>query len=233
MKRTTLFCFVALFSYSAYSQMDMATGNLATNTVYSVHGRLSAGFVESFKSGTPFFDNEWTNSTIVLADGKEVKNIKTKINLLTAEVYYKDQTNEYVSDSPIKEIIVFDESHKEKYRFTNFLYVNLADKKQADGWYILEVNGPAGLYRRVEKVIEESKQYGSATTERSIKTNNTFYIYQNSTLTEIKRLKDVYNILVDKRVELEDYARTEKLQKSTAEVYRKLINYYNGLVSEQ
>lgn len=229
MKRTFFVCFAAALAQVSFSQMDMVTGNLSTQGVYSVHGKLSTGFVESFKSGSPFFENDWMNSSIILLDGKEVKNIKTKINLITNEVYYLDKGEQYVSDSPIKEIIAFDENNKEKYRFVNFTYQNLADKNQADGWYMTEISGDASLYRKVEKVIEESKQYGSATTERSINTHTKYFVLHNYALAEIKKVKDIYNILYEKKTELEAYSQSEKIQKSSVDAYRKLISYYNTL----
>ena len=232
MKRTFLFCISVAIIQLSFAQMDMATGNLATSQVYSVHGRLSTGFVESFKTGSPFFEKDWMNSNLTLVDGKEIKGVKTKINLLTNEVYYLNKNNEYVSDSPIKEIILLDEADKEKYRFVNFAYMNLADKKQADGWYLEDISGPVSLYKKVEKIIEESKQYGSATTERSIKTDTKYVVLHNYALTELNKLKDVYNVLYDKKTELEKYGQAEKLQKPSGEAYRKLIGYYNSLVAK-
>ena len=227
MKKATLsFCFL-LFISTSFSQLDPVTGNLS-GQVYSVHGKLATGFVESFKSGSPFFDNNWMNSSVVLIDGREINNLKTKINLMTDEVYYLENNTAYVADSPIKEIIVLDENGKEKTRFTNLSVLNLANKKSTNGWHLLNVSGPASLYTRLEKVIEEDRQYSSATVDRSIITKKKYLLYYNYATYEIKKLKDIISVLPDKKAELEKYIQQKEL-KSSEEDYRKLVTYYNSL----
>lgn len=223
MKRILFSCACFLTASSAFSQVDMTTGNISSGTVYSVHGKLSTGFSESFKSGSPFFNKEWKNADVLLYDGQFIKNIPVLLNLLSDEVYYKRNDSTYVADVPIKEITIFDSG--KSYHFIHGNALQSSERK----WYQKESGSPAVFFKKLSKAIEESRQYGSATVERSIVTTEDYYVYYKKSLQPVKRLQDIPNILYKRKNELEGFIKSERLKKVSEESVRKMIAYYNSI----
>lgn len=219
-------CFISAFS--AMSQMDMTTGNLSTGSIYSVHGKLSTGFVESFKSGSVFFSNDWKKTTVVLYDGQTIKDVWVKLNLLSDEVYYKRNDTTYVADMPVKEIIFSDSEGKETAHFVN----GNALQNLKGGWYLKLVDGPAVLYKKPYKLIEESRQYGSATVDRSVATKEEYFLYYKMALHQLKKLQEVPFTLYTKQTDLEKFIQTEKMKKPSEEAYKKLVVYFNSITEK-
>jgi hypothetical protein len=87
MRKIKTACLGLLLFSAAHGQVDAITGNLTTGPTFSVHGKLSTGFLESFKSGSPLFTDEWKPAVLLLEDSTTVPNIPVRLNLVTQEVY--------------------------------------------------------------------------------------------------------------------------------------------------
>jgi hypothetical protein len=105
----------------------------------------------------------------------------------------------------------------------------IQSNNRARGWYQLLSEGSAWLFKKYDKQLHESKPYGSATIEQSIVTVPRYYVFYKGTFTEIKKIKDLPGILVDKKEEVVQYIKSNSLSGKTDEDFEKAITYYNGL----
>jgi hypothetical protein len=77
--------------------------------------------------------------------------------------------------------------------------------------------------------MNENKPYGSATIERSVHTSFQYYALYNGNFIQVKKFKEIPDILNDKKDEVSKYIGANNLSGKTDDDYRAVFNYYNGL----
>lgn len=236
MKRLMLcFCF-AITCADCFSQQtvnvdkETNTGNRAIDLFYTVAGVpfVKAKFARLVE-GTPFFKEEIMRGAIILSEGKEYKNLLVRLNLLDEQVNYIDEKQiELVATTPVKEVVLWDTINKMNYRFVYSEYIG-ATMKPEKGFYELLQAGKAELYKQYKKNMIETRPYGSATIEQSIQTYLSHFILLNGKWTRIKRLKDLPEILADRKKEVAQFIEEKKISRDSEESYITVIAYYNSL----
>jgi hypothetical protein len=94
-------------------------------------------------------------------------------------------------------------------------------------------SGDASLYKFINKDVTESKPYGSATAEQRIRTTDKYYVFYNNTFFLIKSLKDLPNMLANKKNELEQhYQQISKMKSTSDDKFTQMILYYNLLLKQ-
>jgi hypothetical protein len=215
---------------NAQSAIDGVTGNFSSDLVYAVRGKSTSGKYENIKKGTPYFINLWLPATVTLFNGKQFDSVSSKIDLLEHKFLYTENGVEFEAESPIKEVILHDAANGQKYNFVHSTAFPNPVNKGEEGWYLMLVNGDAKAYQYISKEIEESRQYSSAITERSIDTKVKYFISYKNILIPVKKLKDIPEILRNKERELSRYMEQQGLNKLSDGSLEKLISYYNSLV---
>jgi hypothetical protein len=178
--------------------------------------------------GTPFFKDEWMKGNVVVNGGTQYSGIFLKLDLFDNEVHFQDQKgNEMIATTRIQKIILLDTAMQQLYNFVNgeFIQANVRIK----GWYQLLTEGKATLLKKFSKQLHELRPYGSATVEQTIFTSPRYYILHDGTFTEIKKIKEMADILTDKKDEVAQYIKTNNLSGKTDGDFEKLVNYYNEL----
>lgn len=220
-----VFC---LTSYMAYAQQDPVTGNVASSTRYTIHGMPRASKPDNIKSGSVFFLDDWMNSTIILKNGEQYKNIKAKLNLYEHKVHYLSNGAELVADSPIGNLILMDSANNTSYHFVSY---NLAKKPHApvnEQWFLSLKEGAASLYKLFDKTIEESRGYSSAIVDRYIRTKESYFILYKGALRPVNRIRELPEILFDKQQELHAFIR-QNTKKPFEKQLVETVTYYNTL----
>ena len=77
--------------------------------------------------------------------------------------------------------------------------------------------------------MNENKPYGSATIERSVQTSFQYYVLYNERFIQVKKFKEIPDILSDKKDEVSKYIMANNLSGKTDDDYSAVFNYYNGL----
>ena len=180
--------------------------------------------------GSPFFSDDWMKGRVVLSLGKEYDNLLLKLDLLANELYYKDPSgHEMVATSTLQQVILVDTTKNLFYTFVYSDAIPVNGTRTDKGWYQVVANGKATLYKQFAKTINEIKPYGSATVEQSIYTTSNFFVLYNDRFTRIKKLKDLSDILADKKTLLQQYITAGKLNGKKDEDYIGAVTYYNDL----
>jgi DNA-binding PadR family transcriptional regulator len=239
MQRLLIYFFLTFFFFDTFSQkvvdVDKETPRTggAVNYLYTVAGTpfLNSKFSRVVE-GTPFFNEQMMKGAIILSEGKEYKEIMVRLNLLESQVNYMDKQIEMIASTPIKEVVLWDTIRKTDHRFISSNYIEATEKPEKDFYELLQ-SGKAELYKQYKKRIQESRPYGSATIEQTIKTDLRFYVLLNKQWTKIKKLKDLPTILADKKVEIQKFINEKNLTADNEVSYDTVIEYYNTLARQQ
>ena len=169
-------------------------------------------------NGTPYLFEDWTASTIVLNNGKSLKEVKTNFNLVTNELLYLDETGKTMVASPVVIKSVETNSHRK--------FVPTPAKNTF--YEVISSEGKATLLKYEKKVILETKAFNSATVTRNFVTDVSHLIDVNGNITEVKSAGDIYEILVPSEP-LKDFAKKEKLRQKSVDSWVKIVDYYNSI----
>jgi hypothetical protein len=234
--RSLFICFVILISTGICAQrvIDVTKDDanlLNPNFFYTVSGQ-PVGLPKYVKvvEGSAFFNPEWLNGRVMLSEGKEYGPMQLKLDLLKDELYYLDPSGrEMIATTPLQRIILIDTIKNLHYIFINSFAIPAKNPDVESGWYELMNNGKASIYKKLTKVITETKPYGSATTEQIIHTSSKYFILFNNQLIRIKKFKDLADMLSDKKSEVQTFIKTNKLTGKNDEDYNMVVSYYNDM----
>jgi hypothetical protein len=219
-------------SLQAQRTVDVGEGNASamSPSFFTVVNGEPVVFAKFAKivDGTPYFIDEWMKGNVVVNGGTQFAGVYLKLDLYDNEVHYRDlKGNELVATTPIQKLILFDSSAQLVFNFINGPYINSNDKVK--GWYQLLAEGKAAVFKQINKHMHEDKPYGSATIERSIYTTFQYYALHNGNFIQIKKFKEIPEILADKKDEVSKYIKANDLSGKTDDEYRNVFDFYNGL----
>jgi hypothetical protein len=230
------FLFMLFFAVNISSQaqrtVDVTTGTVSamSPSFFNVVGGQPFVFAKfaALVEGTPYFRDEWMKGNVVLNEEKQYAGIYLKLDLLDNEVHYQDQKgDEMIAVSLIQKLILFDTSAQLVFNFINGPYIQA--NSRLSGWYQLLAEGKASLFKQIKKIMRENKPYGSATIEQSIISSSHYYVLYNGSFTEIKKIKDLPDILDNKKEDIAQYIKSKNLSGKSDEVFENVINYFNAL----
>ncbi len=237
MKSLLIYVVLSTTWSSSFSQKTVDVdkeGDRAVNYLYTVAGTpfINTKFARVVE-GSPFFNEEMMTGAIILSKGKEYKNIRVRLNLLEAQVnYLDDKQNEMIASSPVKEVVLWDTILRKDHRFIFSDYIVSSQKLEKDFYELLQA-GKAELYKQHKKTILESKPYGSATVEQTIKTDTHYYVLINGQWRKVKKLKDISTVFPDKKDEVVKFISDKKLSGDSQANFEAVVYYYNSLAIQQ
>jgi hypothetical protein len=185
----------------------------------------------AFASGTPYFIDEWSNADVELENGNMSKNVKVRLDLIENTLQYiSPEGRELIATAAIKTVILRDSSTGNVYKFVPSSFLDRM-KNAKVYWYLELVSGPACLYKWITKAINQPKNYVPSESQASVISSEEFFIYADSILLPVKRIKDLPHLLNNKFSQLDAYITTNKLSGKSESGFIELIRYYNGLLN--
>ena len=179
-------------------------------------------------SGSPFFKDEWMKGIATLANGTRAQCDRMKLDLMSGEIIYMDSTGtELIATSPIIRITLMDSASGKNYIFTTKF--SATGKKSSEGWYQVLESGTATLYKKIKKVVVEATPFNSAAAEQTINTAVFYFIEISNEVNAVKKLKDIPDVLSDKRKELDEFITANKLSGKTDDGFTGVVAKYNAL----
>jgi hypothetical protein len=225
-------CVSAVHLY-AQKSVDVTTGNasaMAPNFFTVVNGEpiVFAKFTQ-LVSGSPYFRDEWMKGNVVMNGAeKQYAGILLKLDLYQNEVHYQSLSGiEMIAITPIQKVVLFDTVAEQIFNFVNGQFIEASSPVR--GWYILLAEGNATLFKQIRKHLTENKPYGSATVEQSISNTVHYYILYKGNFTEVKKIRDLPDLLADKKSETSDYLKNKNVSGKNESDFEDVINYFNSL----
>jgi hypothetical protein len=226
-----LFFFTPVLSFSQrvidVNKQDVRGAN--SNIFFVVAGEpfVNAKFTR-LVDGSPYFNDEWMKGFAMLDSTNRYSGM-VKLDLMENKVHFQDEKgNEMVATSKIRQLILVDTMKQVSFTFVHSSSITTADPK--NGWYQLLAEIPsAKLYRQSVKSLQEIKPYNSATVEQYIRTADYYYVLYNGKLTSIKKIKDLADILVNKKQEILKYISDNKLNGRSENDFINVMVFYKSL----
>lgn len=170
--------------------------------------------------GSPYLLDNWEKGSVTLASGKKFENLDLKFDQVINQVIFQDVDGSMKAFSqPIVAFTIGKDINEHQFQ------------RGLDGvFYEKLASGKVTLWKKNHKTIIDEKPYGSASVQRNVLNNNTYYVGDVAQLTKIKTdKKSVLELLADKAVDIEAYMKKEKLNPKTENDLVRVIFYYNGL----
>lgn len=235
--RIILLLLICLPSINGFSQrvVDVTQNNSAATPAlfYAVGGQpMNNAKYIAIVEGSAYYNEAFLNGKIILSGGKVYDSLRLRLDLVDNTVHYlAPGDEELIATTPVRSIIFTGPVFKTETRFDNADFIKTTAKVEK-GWYQLLDTGVVTLYKRYLKSIKENKPYGSATVEQIITTSGYYYILLNTVFTPIKKIKQLPDMLQDKKTELTEYINSRSLTGKSDKDYTELIAYYNSLVTK-
>jgi hypothetical protein len=187
---------------------------------------FSQSAVPAVVKGTPYLDESYINAEISFANN--TKTVPVRYNAYKDLMEYQQNGQALVLDpsTTIKKVSLGEQTYVvEKYD---------ADGKVMPGYFVLLDTGKITLYaRKGVKFVPARKggaMDGSDQPAEFKRTPDTFYFkIGEGTIQELKNIKTMIAALPDKREEMTQYAKKEKISPRDEEEVRQLVKYYNEL----
>ena len=226
-----LFSFLSLLSFAQQTidvnKQDVKAAN--ANIFFVVNGEpfVNAKFTRLVE-GSPYFSDEWMKGFAVIDSVSRASGI-LKLDLMENTIHYLDaKGNEMVASTKIQELTLIDTNKQVSFTFASSSAIKSTDPKK--GWYQLLSEGTSvKLYKQYVKTMQEIKPYGSATVEQYIRTATYYYVLNNGKFTVVKKIKDMADILADKKQEMLKYISDNKLNGRSDNDYINVLSYYKSL----
>ena len=226
MKKNILASFLFLFIFTStgsYAQQSILLQDPTGNLI------MLQQYVDV--QGSPFYNPEWVNGNMTLVNNKVYKNVNTKYDQLKDKVYVKanngdmillgDKVKEFKLDYP-----VLGGTSEKKFRLG---YYNVPDAT-AESYFEVLADGKTQLLKRATKIIQENKEYNSASSTKTFVEIVKYYIVTAGNGVQIKNnKKSILNAFADKQPLLESYIKDNNLNLKLDVDIARLVTYYNTL----
>lgn len=229
-----IFFFVLLFTCIQVSAQRVIDVNNVEDKTILQNFYISGG--EPFSNlqyvrlidGSPYYNDKWMKGTVYFEDGTGYTGLYLKLDLLKGNIHYQGfDKAEYVVQADIKKVVLTDTVNSTSAEFINSQYWNTPGVYK--GWYQVIKEGNAGLYKLHRKILRENKKYGVSTTEQEIETKPQYIVLMDKKAFQVKKFKDLPEILHDKKNEISEFIKVQDLDGKKESDYVQVIEYYNGL----
>jgi len=184
-------------------------------------------------TGSPFVNSNWIPAKITLTKGKVIGPIMVKLNIESNELYFLDSTGKEMvaQEGVIRKIEFLNSFSKDssKYIFKNG-YPNI-DKQYSNFFYQVLTEGKIQLLVKKFKYVSTNKNaYTSEVTKEFVDGGNVKYLYNGTTIQELKMNKDfILSYMNDKMQSVSKFITENNINfKKMADIIQ-LITYYNEL----
>jgi len=170
--------------------------------------------------GTPYLIETWELGTVTMASGKKFENVSMMFDQVANMVIFRDADGSSKAFSqPVASFFI-----KKDADVFNF-------ERGVDGvFYQKLVTGKSTLWKKNHKSLIDEKPYGSATVQRNILNNTSYYTGELTKLTKIKTdKKSILSLFGDKASEVEAYIKKNKLGTKEDFDLIRIFDYYNSL----
>lgn len=211
--------------------------------VFTQPGIASAGMVAEIKpgpivkgytiaEGTPYFPETYKYATITLVQGRALKNVKARVDLVENETQFvtANGAEGLLNRGMVREVSFADtvDAVITQYKLrTGFPPI---EKLTKDNFYQVLADGRCIFLKAIIKKVTEIRNELPGGVVKSYETQEDYYIYAKGEMKRWKKDKDfILAELADKRSEVDQFVLANKTNFRNAESVAKLVSYYNSL----
>ena len=182
--------------------------------------------------GSAFFIDSFCYANITTSQGTAYEHTQVKIDLHSNDILLitKDGKEMVVQGGLIRNILLVDSSKKDPE--TYFFRSNYPSIEQNNELTFYEVlsDGTIQLLKHNKKDIAEIKDEMSGEVRKEFVLHENYFVCINGEIKKMKREKDfILELMQDKKDNIIEYLKTNKLNFKNTESITKLFEYYNSL----
>lgn len=181
--------------------------------------------------GSPFYNADWQTGTLTLMTNKVYKDMSMKYDEVADKVYIKAANDGLILlNDKVKEFALdFSGPNGNEVKVFRLGYSNIPDASP-DSYFEVLIDGKAQLLKKITKIIQENREYNSASSTKTFIDVVKYYIFIQGNGILIKRdKKSILKALSDKQPALETYIKENNLNLKAELDIKKLLVYYNSL----
>jgi len=176
--------------------------------------------------GTPYLAEKWSRGKVTLKNGKRYQYDSLKYDLMDDKLVFVDAGKMMHFAEPVAEFEINDAKNGSTLIYKNGFPPTDA-LTQASFFQILN-NDKIGLYKKVNKSITESKQYGSAVVNKTFNTTYSYFSLKNGIFSKIvPNKKSILALFEDKENQLNEYLKNQKVDFKNDNDLEKIFTYLN------
>ncbi|WP_343523310.1 hypothetical protein [Pedobacter sp.] len=209
--------FISLKSYSQYALTPFA----------DVQGTMLREIKYEDVKGSPYLSDNWTLGKVTTKSGKQYVDVPLKYNVMDDKLIFKHENgNQMYFVEPVTAFELNNLISGTSAKFVSGLPA--IDHYNALSYYEVIFSGPISLFKKTNKVITESKEYGSALINKSFNTTLNYFTLSDGKISKITpNRKAISTLFPSKEQQLNDYLKKEKIDLKNDEDLKKLFAYLN------
>jgi hypothetical protein len=182
--------------------------------------------------GTPYFPETYKYATITLVQGRALRNVKARVDLVENETQFisANGAEGLLNRGMVREVSYADtvDAIITQYKLrTGFPPI---EKFTKDNFYLVLADGRCSFLKAIIKKVTEIRNELPGGMVKSYETLEDYYIYAKGEIRRWKRDKDfILAELADKKSEVDQFVLANKTNFRNAESVAKLVSYYNSL----
>ncbi|MDN3587233.1 hypothetical protein QWY86_11175 [Pedobacter aquatilis] len=176
--------------------------------------------------GTPYLIEKWSKGKVTLKNGKRYQYDSLRYDLMDDKLVFVDAGKMMHFAEPVAEFEINNPKNGSTLIFKNGFPA--VDALNSSSFFQIICNGKIGLYKKFNKSITESKQYGSAVVNKTFNTTYSYYSYKNGIFSKIvPNKKSIFALFEDKENQLNEYLKNHKPDYKNDSDLEQIFNYLN------
>jgi hypothetical protein len=201
----------------------------------TITDREGRPFVNKYDNieGSPFFIEIYCPAILTLNKGKDYKNVLTKVNLFSHEIFVIDSNNQEIiaAEGLVVNILLTETTGGDNFHFRSGYPAT--DKNNSFDFYLVLSDGNLQLLKLIRKEIVEQKNVQSGEIRKEFISREEFYTYSNGEIRKLIRNKeDIMEMMKDKELKIIEYVKEKKVIFRNISGLGKLFDYYNSLTGQ-
>lgn len=176
--------------------------------------------------GTPYSIDKWSKGKVTLKNGKHYQYDSLRYDLMEDKLVFVDAGKMMHFAEPVSTFELKDVKTGNIVQYKNGLPP--VDALTNSSFFQIISSDKISLYKRVNKSITESKQYGSAVVNKAFHTTSSYYSLKDGIFSKIvPNKKSILALFEDKENQLNEYSKNQKVDFKNDTDLEKIFKYLN------
>ncbi len=174
--------------------------------------------------GSPYLYEEWSDTDIYLENGKIAKNIKSKLNVITNDLVFYNESllRVFMIDKEVLKYFVFNPGLKDSSLFIKYKGVEQGFRLKKD--YLVEVLHQ-GEISFILKHFAEVISPNDLTSKKKVYSKKSYFLIANDIPVEIKlRYRSIYKLFPEHKKEIKKIINENKIRRVNKQNMVKLLS---------
>lgn len=200
--------------------------------VFDANGKTFTNPATTDIAGSPFWQDEWSECSLLTKDGKQYDHVRFRLNLQSQELHFQSKTNQELAApaGSVTTILLYDSVIRGGSGTLFQCGFPAVDNRKTTDFYEILCQGKASLLHSRVKTLSVHKDDMSGEVTKEYLLYEDDYLFIQGKMVRLKKDRSFMLVqLADKKDQVSAYINNNNLKLKTIEEIKTLINYYNTL----